>query len=282
MKAVHPLCAFGALAFFTSVVGAVGPIPVGPADITFQYTKIGGEVVTLQEQKLYNGSAGSQVPLDGNQGIQYFSSVNTFGRRLEIPGAVRDNESLLTHAFFKDVFTPQPGGIYEDFFADIDTTTDLVISVQNIQFAEPTWIAANTFLQHALWDANQADQVDPFYHHTHNAHTLTDPFRDFEDFFPIVFEDFPMPNYTVGLFGQTADVDITGQGTTNLGVSVTMPYEQLMHLEHMPDTTVPSNLPAPGGFLEPFHFHFEFVVVPEPTTLALLGAVVPLLMRRRR
>jgi len=37
---------------------------------------------------------------------------------------------------------------------------------------------------------------------------------------------------------------------------------------------------APQGFLEPFHFHFEYAVSPEPGTLGLIAMGMMLMGRR--
>jgi hypothetical protein len=65
---------------------------------------------------------------------------------------------------------------------------------------------------------------------------------------------------------------------------LSVPYERLRHFEDV-GQEVPEDLPAPFGFLEPFHFHVEFVVssVPEPgAAVLLLGGSFYALRRRRR
>ena len=117
----------------------------------------------------------------------------------------------------------------------------------------------------------------------HNQNTGNDPFRDFEDFFPLIFTDFPI-NYELGSLSGDSAIEIFGDGTDTLGFAITFPYDRLRHFEDV-DQEVPPGLPAPFGYLEPFHFHLEFVVstVPEPATaLILLGGLLHGLGCRRR
>lgn len=280
-KCLLSICACVAV-LCSQAVHAAQPIPIGIADVTLSYETNSSGLRVLQDQFDYSGTGpGDVAPLDGDPNIGYFNSVNLFGRRPLVPGGIGPDESLLAHAFFK---TPNHAN---DFFNDIAPNQSLTFSVQNMQFANPVFLQTDTVMMHKLWDVDQLDAVDiansPFLHlQAHNHNTQTDPFRNFADFFPGVFSDFP-PNYELGTLPA---LQVTGNGTTNLGFSVTFPYEIFRHQEEDPQNplTIPGGLPAPYGFLEPFHFHLELVVseVPEPATLALLLAAGPLLLRRRR
>ncbi len=253
------------------------PIPIGEADVTFSYMTTSGLRI-LEGQYDYSGEGPADVvPLDGDPNLGYFNSVNTFGRRILVDGAVYEDESLLTHSFFK-----APGHA-DDFFADIVEGAWLTLEVQNIHFAEPVLLQEDTVMLHKNWDADQVDQLPDFYINVHNHDTGTGPFRDFEDFFPLVFMDFPI-NFELGALSGDSAIEIFGQGTDTLGFRITFPYDRFRHFEDV-DQEVPPGLPAPFGYLEPFHFHLEFVVapIPEPATaLILLGGLLHGLRRRRR
>jgi len=260
---------------------AQGPLPVGSADVSFSYQSSDGRTRTLQSSVDYSGvGPGDVIPLGGDANIGYFNSVNAFGRRTVVPGGLRPNESLLSHAFFK------PAGHSTDFFANMAGGADVTLSVQNIHFDQPVFVQQDTVLLHKLWDSDQVDQVDAangFLHtHVHNHNTQENPFRDFDAFFPPnVFEDNPA-NYSLG---DLPAMQVSGDGTNTLGFVVTLPYSIFRHFEEDPANplTVPSGLPAPGGFLEPFHFHYEFAVssVPEPGALLLIGLGALTALRRR-
>jgi hypothetical protein len=139
-------------------------------------------------------------------------------------------------------------------------------------------VVESTFLFHTLWRDTQVDALFPHhYHHQHNLHTETNPFRDASDFSRGgLFSDSPT-NYVL------ADVSpvFGGNGTRMLSLSVRIPYDLLKNLEEMGHSHVPPGLPAPHGFLEPFHFHFEYIVVPEPASLLLFSPLLFLLRRRQ-
>jgi hypothetical protein len=264
---------------FAAGLASAGPVPLGAADVSLSYTSSTG-VVTRSSQVDYSGfSPADAMPLGGDANLGYFGSVNSFGRRTSVPGAIGAEESLLTHAFFK------PGDFSGDFFTDITSDSDVTLTVENIQFASPVYFQNDTGLMHKFWSAGQLDAVDlasGFLHsQAHNQDTVTDPFRDFDDFFPAVFSNTPV-NYALGTLGSFA---VTGNGTNTLGFSLTAPYQIFRHFEEDLGNplTIPAGLPAPHGFLEPFHFHYEIVVseVPEPATALLIGLGALAMIRRR-
>jgi len=132
---------------------------------------------------------------------------------------------------------------------------------------------------HKMWPADQVDMLESPYVNVQNHETDVVAFRDYEAFFPRLFTDEPIPNYRL----DTLDVSYFGDGTDTIGFEVTIPYHYLENFENV-DQEVPEGLAAPFGFLEPVHFHYEFVVraVPGPGAawLMLLGG--PMLRRRRR
>ena len=260
-----------------------GPIPIGESTTTISYHD-GSGVVSFSGDRAYLLDAtgpGNATILDPASNIKAFNSVNSFGRRTFLASnqvfshVLGPDETLMTHALFKIDNSA-------DFFSGIVEGGDVTISVEGIQFAEPVVIDESTFMLHALWRADQADQLGNPYINTHNHHTDTDPFRDFGSFVDGgVFSNFPFvgANYTL----DDVSVEFTGSGTETLGLSITFPYELLKSLEESsPSQSVPGGLPAPHGFLEPFHFHLEYVV-PEPATLVLLlGAMAATGRHRRR
>ena len=243
---------------------SAAPVPVGVADITFSYPTESG-VVSFSGQRDFAGTGPADaLQLGSAPNIKMFNSANNFGWRMAVPGARYPGESVLTNSFFKI----NVGG---DYFPGIVEDAMLTITVENMHFAEPVTLDPDSFLVHTLWNADQSDSIEHPYVHVHNFHTASDPFRDFDAFVSSgVFTDFPHLGYAL------ADVNpvITGNGTDTLGYSLSIPYHLLRHLdeEHNHNgNAVPDFLPAPHGFLEPFHLHVEFAVVPEPATLMLLG-----------
>src|SRR5262249_54952779 len=147
-----------------------------------------------------------------------------------------------------------------DFFADIaDRNTPITIELTHAHFDEPVHLKRSTFLMHKFWDADQVDRLTNFYINLHNYALSTDIWRDTAIFFPNVFTDFPVPNYRLGELTTLGRVDIEGDQTDVVSLHFTVPYHSLRHYEEQ-GQVVPPGLPAPFGFLEPFHFHFEFIV----------------------
>jgi hypothetical protein len=212
--------------------------------------------------------------------IKAFSAVDVYGRRARVaisyPEVLAPDESLIAHAFLKLDNS-------QDYFPGITEGAAVTVEVEGIHFDQPVDLDESTFLFHTLWDTNQSNLLDQYYDHEHNLHTLTDPFRDTEAFhLAHEFVDLPAPHQ---VFGDLAPyITITGDGTDTLGFVAMIPYDMFRHL-HEEGQMVPDGLPAPHGFLEPYHFHFEYVVsvVPEPTTLALLlPLALPAIRRSRR
>ena len=277
------LLAFASLFVFIGSRLQAGPIPIGLADVTFSYMTDEGLRV-LSEQRDFSGTDHEDaVPLGGDMNLGYFNAVNFFGTRPAVPGLIGPDETLLAHAFFKDHENEHA----DQFFAGIVDGASLTLEVENIKFDQPVYIQQDTALFHRQWDADQVDQLENFYINLHNYNTLKDPFRDFDAFFPSIFTDFPEPNYSLAtLDGSGPDegtLEFFGDGTDTVGFKLTVPYSMFRHFEDV-DQTVPEGLPAPFGFLEPFHFHFEWLIssVPEPTAALLLAAGGMILVRRRR
>lgn len=267
------------------VVRAAPPIPIGSSTVTVGYDTTGGAVSFSGSRDFLSDATGpgDATVLGSAPNITAFNSVNSFGRRTALANSnpafadvLGPNESLITHAFFKNV----PSQLNDDFFPDLVPNGDLTFTVDDIHFDGPVTVDESTLLMHVLFNGDQVDQLPNFYFNVHNHHTGTDPFRNFDEFINGgIFSDFPFTgaNYVLG----DVTPQFTGNGTDTLGFSVTVPYDILKNIEEV-GQQVPAGLPAPQGFLEPFHFHFEYVVTPEPATLALLLPGVLLISRRRR
>lgn len=260
-----------------------GPTPTGMSTITVSYETNAG-MVSFGSDRNYTGRLGDQTPLGNAPNISAFNSsgreIGVFGRRTapillanpKLPPVFRPNETLVSHAFFK---IDNSG----EFFPGLIEGGDLTVSIDNIQFSEPATIVEDTLMLHAKWRPEQSDLLDEIYIHIDDHYTITDSFRDFDTFLNHIFFDQPVSNYVLN----EPDLawTITGNGTDTLGLSLTFPYDLLRNLEETGQEVLPG-LPAPQGFLEPFHFHIEYVVAPEPGSLALLLVGTLLAWRRRR
>ncbi len=256
-----------------------GPTPQGESTITVSYPTTEGPTASFSGDRDYRGAYfPDATPLGTAPNIKVFQAVDVYGRRANVaahdPSVLAESESLIAHAFLKL-------DNYGDYFPGIPADGVVTVAVENIHFNEPVDVDESTFLFHVFWDVNQSDQLHHYYDHPHNLHTLTDPFRDTEAFYMAhELVDLPAPHH---VFGDLAPyMTISGQGTDTLDILAEIPYSLFKHL-HEEGQVVPEGLPAPNGFLEPYHFHLEYVVsaVPEPATLALLGPIALLAFRRR-
>ena len=258
-----------------------GPMPTGTSNVSVSYVTNTG-TATFNGPRDFGGSGpGDATDLGAAPNVRAFNSVNTFGRRMELqtnpllPASLDSaNESLITHSFFKI----DNGG---NFFPDLAPNGQVTIEIDAIHFDQVVSVDLDTLMLHAKWNDQRFDLDEP-YIWTDNHHTATASFRNIDAFLQGgSFSDLPSPNYVLDDAALT--VAISGNGTDTLGLSVSFPYEMLMNLEEAgQNTPVPAGLPAPQGFLEPFHFHIEYVVTPEPTSLALLAAGTWVMTRRRR
>ena len=259
------------------------PIPNGPATVMLGYETTSGPV-SFSGLRNFEPDAegpGDATILGAAPNVRMFNSINSFGRRTALANSnpifadvLGPDETLIAHAFFKNV----PFDVDEDFFPDIVEGADVSISIGPITFDHPVTVVDSTVLFHTLWN-EQADELEHPYHHLHNLHTAADPFRDFDDFVAGgIFATFPENNFTLASITPT----FTGNGTDTLMLNIDIPYDMLKNLEEKGHGKVPPGLPAPHGFLEPFHFHVEYVVTPEPATLAMLLPACWWLNRRRQ
>ena len=264
----------------TSAVLA-GPTPTGTSSVSVSYVTNAG-TATFNGTRDYTGSGpGDATNLGTAPNIRAFNSVNTFGRRMELqtnpllPTSLDPaHESLITHSFFKIDAT-------QDFFPDLAPNGQVTIDIDAVHFDQAVTVDLNTLMLHDKWSDQRFALNEP-YIWTDNHYTATADFRNIDAFLQGgSFSDLPSPNYVLDAAGLS--VAITGNGTDTIGLSVSFPYEMLMNLEESgQNAPVPDILPAPQGFLEPFHFHIEYVVTPEPASLALLAAGTWVVTRRRR
>ena len=262
--------------------GDHGPAPMGLSTVSVSYPT-GNGLETYSGQRDYTGTGPfSATNLGTAPNIAAFNSAGDFGRRVSVSqnpayaNVIHADETPMTHAFFKKI-----GNEAADFFPGIVEGGAITLNVQNIQFDRPVYVDEDTLLLHVLWNDQNKLQEHP-YHHIHNIHTASETFRDLDDFLAAgEMAEHPMPNFTLG----EDDIDwvISGAGTNTLSIMATFPYDRLRNLEagHQ-HGELPPGLPAPHGFLEPFHFHIEYTVTPEPGTLALLVLSGCLCAFRRR
>lgn len=270
--------AFALLAACTATAVA-GPTPLGSSTVTVSYPT-DADTATFSGARDYRGVYfPDATPLGSAPNIKVFSAVNVYGRRVNVsiqyPNVLADNESVVAHSFLKI-------DNYADYFPGIPADGVVTIHVAGIHFNEPVVLDESTFLFHTFWDTNQSDRLHHYYDHPHNLHTLTGSFRNTKEFYLAhEFVDDPAPHHVLGDLAPY--VTITGQGTDTLDILAEIPYSMFKHL-HEEGQTVPAGLPAPHGFLEPYHFHLEYVVrsVPKPATLLLLLVSAAMTARRRR
>jgi hypothetical protein len=258
------------------------PVPLGSNLTTVSYDTASGPIgfdTTLG----YHGPGASLNDIEylpGSGTLGAFVAYNALGRRSLVvsqdPAAQAPNETLMRHGVYKYNANNQIDAA-SDFFAGVNVEGNVTLTIENITFDRPVQVRENTLLLHALWDIEQMDQLgvddqgqSRAYNSAHNHH-LADGFRNFGSFFlggSPVFVNSP-PNYA--LSGITATV--THDAPNVIDVNISFPYRLLTHLEDDGlGIPIGVELPAPGGFLEPWHFHLEYLVVPEPSSLALLLA----------
>ncbi len=239
---------------------AAQPIPIGSSTTTFTYETAQGDV-SFSGLRNFNGTGpGSATDLADADNIRAFNSVNAFGRRTVVdnthPEAIGPDESLVSHSFFKI-------DINADYFPGLITNGNLTITIDNIQFPQPVTLETDTMMMHLLYSPAQTGQIMPAveaYNYVYNHHMATSSFRDLAAFLDtpnMLIDNFPpgISNFVL----HSIEPVITGNGTRRLGISLTIPYNKLKHIEQNTQTW-PATVPAPQGFLEPFHLHLEYVV----------------------
>lgn len=260
--ATRVLSSATALAIATGA--SAGPAPIASSHVTVSYKTTATEL--SGDRDFAGGVPGT--PLDAPfTNVRAMNSINDFGRRTALlsnpsfADALGPDESLISHAFFKKL--PEGFGL-EDFFPNLDFTSEetsrITVRVDAIHFDEPVDVRMNTVMLHVKWN-DQVAQLSKPYVGLDDHFTVTPVFRDQNHFEAAgIFASFPAPNFVIN----SPDVDIVfgGLGTDTLSLEVSFPYRLLKNLEEMGQNTPPPALPAPQGFLEPFHFHIEYVVAP--------------------
>jgi cytochrome c peroxidase len=250
------------------------PLPVGESTTTVSYTtatELGTETVSFSNSLDYTSqNVSDAVSLVDAPNIWSFNSLNAFGRRTMLaqngmPVIDAELESLIAHAFFK-------GTIGDDYFPDLIENGSITIQLDTITFDQPVYLDDSTLMVHAFWKLEQSNELFEPYINIHDHHVPSGVFRDFDNFSGIVFFEEPVPTYR--LSDSAVDWTISGNGTTTLSLSVTFPYDLLKNFEEIGQVVGPG-LPAPQGFLEPFHFHIEYLVTSDPATLRLPLLPVP-------
>lgn len=281
----HLVMGLGILLLTAGQVSA-RPLPIGESTITVSYETHHG-LESYSGNRNYFGSGPTDATvLPGAPNIAAFNSANTFGRRAAVANnpayasVFRPEETLMAHAFFKRI-----DNLTGDYFPGIHEHGMITVSIENIRFDQPVVVDEKTVLLHALWNDQNKMLSEP-YHHIHNIHSLSPDFRDASSFLQSgELANHPSPNYVLG--DTKIEWLISGDGTDSSPLSIVarFPYDVLRNLEdeHHHGQMIPDGLPAPHGFLEPFHFHIEYAVTPEPGMLALLGlSACGLFARRRR
>jgi hypothetical protein len=274
----------------TSVIVLVGllitsqasaaPQPIGTSTTTISYTT-GNGVESYSQSIDYTGmNITDAVPVGAAPNTWSFNSANMFGRRTFVANTgfpqVLDtaNESLIANAFFK-------GTQSNDYFPGIVEDSMVNISIDGINFDQNVFVDDSTAMLHSLFQINQVDQLPAPYVNTHN-HTISgSSFRDMDEFVAsnVFNDDGGVANYV--LDSDDFTFAVSGEGTDTLSVDIAFSYQLLKNFEET-GQMVPDGLPAPHGFLEPFHFHIEYVVTPEPATALILAAGAIGFLRRRR
>lgn len=264
-----------------STAAQAGPMPVGTSTTTLSYETNFGETLTASSDHDYSGvGLGDADILGSARNIRTFNSANNFGRRMFVANTgpqyadvLGPNESLISHAFFK-LENGNP------FFPTVVDNGILSVEISGIEFDQPVTVDPNTIMFHTLYLSQQVEQLGDPYVQLHNHFTSESTFRDMTDFEETnVFTNFPASN--VVLDSDQFDVVVDGNGTNTLDITLTFEYDILRHLEETGQAPPPL-LPAPQGFLEPFHYHLEYVVTPEPATFLLLIPGALAIVRRRR
>lgn len=272
------------------------PVPIGTALTTVRYDVPGDTPLSYSESLGYFGPGAGPANIqhiEDSANIGGFIAYNTLGRRTAAiandPSVQAPDETLMRHGLYKSVNDGQVNP-NEDFFAGIDVDGNVTIKIEDVTFDRPVKVDESTFLMHSLWNADQLDNwgLDGMgnarlFHM--NNHNTVDNFRDESSFFlgaDPIFKTNPN-NYAIGTIAPT----VTYTGPNQFDVEITFPYSLLAHLEDDglgPPANPFGPVPSPGGFLEPFHLHLEYIVqpVPEPGTLALLACGGTFLLRRRR
>ncbi|MBI4718798.1 MAG: hypothetical protein HY763_13405 [Planctomycetes bacterium] len=259
---------------------SAGPLPVGNCTTTVAYITDAGPVSFSGDRDFSGIGPQSSQPLGAAPNVTTLNAVNLLGFRPRVdtvfPEAIGDGESLLYHGIYK-----KPDAYNGEFFPGLVVGGDLTITVSNIRFAEPVTVDESTFLFHTFYDAEQVDQLGAgAYEHLHNHHTATDPFRDEHHFASANVFDHGHHGAANTVLADVRPV-IIGNGTDTIGFTLTVPYDLLKSLEQTTQP-VPPGLPGPQGFLEPYHFHIEYVVAPEPASwLSLAVAALTLRLARR-
>jgi hypothetical protein len=287
ISSIRNRCALAVVAFTlvgvptaTTLAGpGLQPQPVGSSTMSISYMTNAGPV-EFSDLRSHNGSGiGDVSNLGGAPNVGAFSAHNALGRRPASAQAA--NETLMRHGYYK--YDSNGFNIAGDFFPDLVPGSDIILAINNITFDRPVQVQTDTALLHVLWDIDQVDalglndqDLPRSYVHGNNHHTVSN-FRDVPNFLnENVFRDIPVPNYNIG---DIAPV-FTQLQPNVISVSLTFPYEILRHSED-DGLGVPSGLPGPGGFLEPFHLHLEYLVVPEPSAGLILAFGAIALIKRR-
>lgn len=249
-----------------------GPLPVGSATISVSYETTSGSV-TFSDARDFNGSIPG-TPLPGAPNIRAFSSagnaVGVFGRRaagvlLNNPafrGVIQPAETLVSHAFFK---IDTSGDYFPDLVVDDIEPGTITLQFGPIVFDAPVAMAPSTLMLHMKWNGQNGMLENP-YVWTDDHLIPTETFRDQSTFLAAgVFATQPSPNFL--LSAPDVNLTVTGDGTNAISIEISFPYAMLENLEETgqnildPDDAT-NTLPSPQGFLEPFHFHLEYVVRP--------------------